>query len=518
VIALPLLLALQAGPPAAPQATYEALVARAVAAARAGERAGAETLLQRARALDPARPEAMVELAGLRFLDGRYPEAVELLRPVVRRGSGGHARDLLATSLHLAGRPDEAVEAWNPMRRPILRNVRVNGMHDTRARLVVPQLSLVEGAVLTRDDLRETRLRLAETGAFARVAVRPVPLGTGEADVDVSLVERRGLGSAPELAATTLGKALQRTAWLRYDNLDGTGISVRACYRWERTQPRAEVALAWPRPLGLDVTLHAAGEWERARYEFDTGGLTLEARGAQVALRRILDARTVGELRWRGRTRTFAEASGERFPAARTGRVSGLSLRVERRLAEGRRHALEAAATAFSAARPLGSEIGFATVRLGVRGRLAAGDPRPPGRSGSALAAQVVLGHGTRGTPLDELFVPGAASEMDLPLRAHRSRSGGVLGATPIGRSLALANLEWRPRLARWGPAEVGGAVFSDTALVGGTVANPGHRFLHDVGAGFRVGAMGVVIRVDYAVSLTRPRSHAWTAGLGQAF
>src|SRR4029450_7608765 len=114
-------------------------------------------LLAQARALDPARPEALVELAGLRFLDTRYSDAVALLRPALRGGADSHARDLLATSLFLAGRPDEAIDAWNALRRPVLRNVRIEGLHDTRARLVVPQLTMVEGALLTRDQLPEAR-------------------------------------------------------------------------------------------------------------------------------------------------------------------------------------------------------------------------------------------------------------------------------------------------------------------------------------------------------------------------
>lgn len=503
----------------APPATYDSLVAEAVTAARTGERATAERLLDLARALDPSRPEATVELAGLRFLDARYTEAVRLLRPVVRRSPGAHARDLLATSLHLAGRPDDAVEEWNALRRPVLRNVRFTGLHDTRARLVVPEVALVEGGLLTRDQLRETRLRLAETGAFSRVSVRPVPLGTGEADVDVALVERRGLGGPPELAAVTLAKALQRTAWLRYDNVDGTGLSVRASYRWQDTQPRAEVALAWPHPVGLGATLLALGEWERAEYGLGGREVTLEARGAHVALRRVLGARTVGEARWRGRRRSFVEADAEQTtPSARPGLVSGVSVTIERRLSEGWRHTFDAVASGFAAGRPAGSDIAFATARITGRAQVLLDEP--PDRGGrSVIAAQIVIGQGSRRTPLDELFVPGAASEMELPLRAYRDRSGGVLGRTPIGRSLALANLEWRPALGRWwGVVGVGGAVFYDAARVGGTVANPGHAFLHNLGAGLRLDVLGVVVRTDYAVSLSRPRSRALTVGLGQAF
>ena len=513
-----LLLALQAS--AAPEApgSYDALVSRAVADARTGDRAGAEALLARARSLDPARPEALVELAGLRFLDARYADAVALLRPALRAGGAAHARDLLATSLYLAGRPDEAIEAWNALRRPVLRNVRIEGMHDTRARLVVPQLTMVEGTLLTRDQLRETRLRLFETGAFDRAAVRAVPLGSGESDVEIALAERRALGSPPELAALTLSKALQRTAYLRYENLDGTGIMARASYRWESTQPRAEGALRWPRPLGLGATLLASGGWGRADYELEGSLFTREDRGAELGLRRVLGPATVGQLKWHGRRRTF-DGDTAAVPSAQPGFVSGVSLQAEQRLRDGWRHRLDATASMFAAGEALGSDLGFAVGQVKLHQVLMLSPPERTTVERSVLAAQLVWGQGSANTPLDAMFVPGAASEMELPLRAYRDREDGVLGPTPIGRSLWLLNVEWRQRLVRWGPLQAGAVVFYDAARVAEPASgDPSTQYLHCLGAGLRVGLLGVLVRADYAASLSHPSASAFTAGLGQAF
>jgi tetratricopeptide (TPR) repeat protein len=502
-----LLIALQAGAAPQPSSSYDALVSRAVAEARTGDRAGAEALLVRARALDPARPQALVELAGLRFLDARYAEAVALLRPALRAGADSHARDLLATSLYLEGRPDEAVDAWNPLRRPVLRNVRIEGMHDTRARLVVPQLTMVE-----------TRLRLFETGAFDRAAVRAVPLGSGESDVEIALAERRGLGSPPELAALTLSKALQRTAYLRYENFDGTGIGARASYRWESTQPRAELALRWPRPLGLGATLLAEGGWGRADYALEGSLFTREDHGAELGLRRVLGPRTVGQVKWLGRRRTF-DGDTAAVPSARPGLVSGLSVQAEHRVGEGWRHRLDATASVFGAAAALGSELGFAVGQVKLHQLVMLSAPERVTVERSVLAAQLVWGRGSASTPLDAMFVPGAASEMELPLRAYRDRQDGVLGQTPIGRSLWLVNLEWRRRLMRRGPVQAGAVLFLDAARVAEPASgDPSTRFLSCLGGGLRVGLLGVLVRADYAVSLSSPSSNAFTAGLGQAF
>jgi hypothetical protein len=516
VIALALLLAAQTDTAAA---RYGDLVAQAVARAHAGDRAAAESMLQRARALDPARGEALVELAGLRFLDGRYAEAVALLRPALRRGAGAHARALLGTSLHLLGRGDEAVEAWNPLRLPVVRNLHVSGLHDTRARLVVPQLRVSEGALLTRDDLRATRLQLSETGAFARVAVRPVPLGTGEADVDVALVERRGFGSPPELAALTASKALQRTAYLRYDNLAGAGIGAHASYRWQSTQPRADAGLSWPRPFGLDATLLASAEWERPRYDLGASRFTLEARGAALAARHVVGPRTVAAIGWRGRRRAFAvEAPPTPSEALGKGLVSGMTAALEHRLIDGWRVQVDARAQLLGAARPLGSDLEFGVGRAGLRSLIFLAPPERTAIERSVLAAQLIVGRATGRTPVDEMFVPGAASEMDLPLRAYRSRDDGVLGRTPIGRSLDLLNLEWRVRLGRWKSVQVGGVAFYDAARIGRAVGRSDDPFLQAVGGGLRAAMLSLMVRIDYAVALSDPSSRALTAGLSQAF
>lgn len=515
--ALAFALALQ--PAAQPADTYDALVARGVALARSGDHASAEDLLRRARSLDASRPEARVELGGLRFLQGRYAEAVQELRPALRVREDAHARDLLAAALHLGGRPEEALDEWNRLRRPVLRNVHLNGIHETRARLVVPQMTFLEGALLTRDQLRATRLRLKETGVFDRVTLRPIPLGGGAADLEVSVVERHGLDSPPELVATTASKAAQRTVWLRYDNAAGTGLGLTASYRWQSTQPRAAVRLAWPRPLGLGATLLAEGSWERAHYDLAGERVRLRTTEATLGLRRVLDPATVGELRWHGGRWRISDGDGSILPAAsHDGRLSGLSLAAERQVVDGWRHRLDARAEAFAAGAALGSELEFSSARVRLRQALFLSPPERSTVERSVLAAQLVLATASRRAPLDVLFVPGAASEMDYPLRAHRARRGGVWGQTPIARSLQLLNLEWRVRLARWGAVQGGAVLFYDAAQVGGAVITPEHRLLQDVGVGLRLGALGVLVRVDAGWALTGRHSFALTAGLGQAF
>jgi hypothetical protein len=134
-----------------------------------------------------------------------------------------------------------------------------------------------------------------------------------------------------------------------------------------------------------------------------------------------------------------------------------------------------------------------------------------------SIAAQLTVGYGGEGTPLDEMFAPGAASDMDLPLRGHRLKTSGILGGTPIARSIALLNFEWRQRLARTRLAQVGYVLFYDGGWMGRT-ARGGDATLHDVGVGIRVGVRGsVLLRADYGRGLTDGKS-TLTAGIGQVF
>lgn len=506
MIALLLALALSA---AAGAESYDALVAEGLARGKAGALDEAGALFDRAIALDPARPEARVERGGVWFSQGRYAAAVRELRTALDAREDAYTRDLLASALHLAGRSDEALAAWNPLDRPTLGTLTILGLRHTRDRVARRELPVREGAVLRLASLREARLRLAETGAFERIAVRPVPRGGGAADLEVALVERHGLAHGWLDFAVSAGvDALQERARLRYANLAGEGIAVGVEQRWESHRPRTAAEIDWPRPLGLDAVLHVRGFDGRQDYRRGGGVVRQDARGVELGLRRVLGASTVALGSVRTVDRTFSSA------AIDDGRIVGLELGVERRLVDAPRGRAGVEARLFAAGSVLGSDAGFTRVSLRARGewRLAlARDERPPA---SVLAAQLVLGQGSGGTPFDEAFAPGGSPDMDLPLRGHRQAEDGVLGVTPLGRSLVLGNLEWRRSLVRKAGVEAGLVLFYDAACV----SEPARSVLHDVGLGLRLGLPGAGrLRFDYGRGLA-DGSHAFFVGLGQVF
>ena len=105
---------------------------------------------------------------------------------------------------------------------------------------------------------------------------------------------------------------------------------------------------------------------------------------------------------------------------------------------------------------------------------------------------------------------------MELPLRAHRQAGDGILGTTPLGRSLVLGNVEWRRRLRGSGPVPIGAVVFYDGAWVGRTTA--GREVFHDVGVGLRIGLPGSgILRFDFGHGLTDGKNAVFI-GLNQVF
>jgi hypothetical protein len=362
--------------------------------------------------------------------------------------------------------------------------------------------------------VRETRLRLTELGVFEGVSLRPLPHGDGQADVEVALVERHGFFAGPLDLAVNLGtNLLYERVRLRYWNVAGTGMSIGAQYRWEENRPGLALDLEWPRPLGLGANMRVTAT--RGRQLYDVGEpLLRRSHGLDWSLRRVLGPATVGQLTVRVLDRAFSRPD----PDARPGALVGMEVGLSRRLLETHRHRVDAAVRLFEAGPVIGSDVAF------VRGTATASYSTflsPPEGSlieRSVLAARVSCGLEGAGTPIDEMFAPGGSPEMELPLRAHPQTVDGTLGASPLGRGLALTNLEWRRRVFRSALVQAAVVVFHDGAWVAGPPQGQSRAMLHDVGLGLRIGLAGVsILRFDYGHGLSDGKN-AFFFGLNQVF
>jgi hypothetical protein len=493
---------------------YDMILAQALELGRAERYPEAAPLLDRAIALEPGRPEAWTERGGLRFLEGRYEDAAGDLRRALAIRDEAYARDLLASSLHLAGRELEALAVWNPMGRPTLHTIEIGGLQHTKDEVARREIALAVGAVLTPAGVRSARRRLDETGVFDRITLRPVPRGDGEADLDVALGERQGFADGPaDFLLTTAVNLIGERVRLRYRNLGGRGISLGASLRWQENRPEAALTLQWPRPLSLPAYLRLAGFRGEQAYDVG-GGFDMRRRGLDLALRQVLPGGTVAQVALRLRDRAFSTPR----PDAPPGLLAGIELGLESRLVETRRHRLDTAARVLAAGPAIGSKVtyGQADGELRYEGVLS----KPEGLTieRSVLAVRLRGGWGSAGQPVDEMYALGISLDSELPLRAHPLTRDGVLGANPIARSVVLLNAEWRQRLLHRPGFDVGAVAFSDTAWVARPAEGSVSGRWHDIGLGLRISLLGgPTIRLDGAWSLTDGR-RALFVGLSQAF
>jgi hypothetical protein len=503
---------LQAASSTAP--SYDGLVTLGMACGRLGRWEEARDALDRAIALDATQPRAWVERGGLAFLEKKYDAAIADLERGLSLAEDAYARDLLAASLHLAGRREEALAAWNVLGQPKLRTLEIQGLAHTRDRVARRELMLAEGDLLDLDALRESRLRLQELGVFERVTLRPTPLGDGTADLDVIVTEQHGFGrSWAAFAVSTVTYVARATAHLRYANLGGTGVSLAGDYRWQQHRPELSFAVDCPRPLGLPAVLHVRVFDGRQDYDLAGAAFRRESWGVDLGVRRVLGPGTIGSAALRTRNRVISPERAD----AHSGDIVGVEAGVEQRVLETHRHRVDATVRLFAAPGVLGSDLEYTRVLGAVKYRGFVAPPEDMLLERSVVAAQVQWGRGSRGMPVDEMFAPGGSAEMDLPLRARRQRSGGILGASPIGRTLVLGNLEWRRRLRRGTFVQWGFAAFYDGGHVGHPAVGPA-RALHDVGLGLRVALGGMLlVRADFGHGLTDGQN-SFFVNFGQVF
>jgi hypothetical protein len=400
--------------------------------------------------------------------------------------------------------------------RPVVRHVVVRGLEHTRSAIVRRQIAVTEGDTLDESMLRRMRRRLEETGLFGGVDVSATAAGPGRADLVVALTERHGFGVPVELIGRAVVDLSKGRITARYANVAGVGLTLGGWYRWERTQPSAGLRLDAVDPFGLGANLSLEALGARPTYDLDDGldPFTLRTRGADLGLRRVVGSRTAAGVGLRYRERRYTVARPDTIP----GRVLGLQVALDHRFLDGPRHRLEVGVLALTASPLWGSDLDFTrgVARLAYRAVLGLPEPRVPVQR-SEVAVQLQLARAGERTPLDEMFAPGAASEMPFPLRAHRQKRSGVLGRAPIGRTLALANFEARQRLYRCSAVQIGAALFYDVGRIGHR-ADGETAILHDVGAGLRVGlGRSTLLRADFGYGVTDGKT-ALTAGVGQVF
>ena len=482
-------------PEPASNSACAALVAEGVRLARDGDRAAAARALEASVTLCPASADAHLELAGVRFLDGRWKEAETLAtRAAELAPESDHAWRVLASSRFVEGNGAGALDAWNKLDEPRLNLVRVSGLDRTSQRVVEDLIDVDAGAVLTPASLARARRRVAALPAVSASRVGYTPAAGGLADVEVAVVERPLRPSTFTLIRRAAQAAVQRELFADVSGLTPGGERFSAAWRFWENRPAVTLRAETPSLFGVTGLWTIEGGWSRQPYALDDSTIVVdERRHAGVRYTDWLTAATrveagMGLDRWSGRPASaFVRGAVEQ-------RLFGDTVAAR----------LEGSTWPSSA-----GTFGAGTLNVAWRaGRADALSLRARGGFDAASAR----------APLD--LWPGAGSgHARAPrLRAHPLLDDGVISGGVFGQRLAHAGVDAGRTLLARRLVRLDAVAFADTARAWRSLS--GDRRWH-VDAGFGVHLRGPSdaggIAVDVARGLRDGRS-ALTIGWEQAW
>ena len=443
-----------------------ALVESAVATARAGDLVAAETLLQRAHVLCSAAAAPLSELAGIRFLQGRWSQAESLAVHATRLDAGNtYAWQLLAASRYLRGDDEAALAAWNTVDEPRIDLTRIDGLGRTRYDVVSHFLGLRAGRVLTAEDLRRARRRLDTLPVHDAGRLSYALLPGGATRVDVSVLEKPRSNLRPRALPSAGAHALlAREAAVEVASSLGLGELWTASWRWWENRPRLGVNVTLP---GGGVLWSAGAAWERQDVRFESSTTRFERRAAALDAGQWLSA----DVRW--------DAGASLWRWADRSVDVGVQGGIETRHAGDR--------VAFRAS---GSQLW----------NVAGGDPYAQGTVGAAWRSTVEsdpntvrvmarAGFAAVGAGAPRMLWPAAGSEPGCAamLRAHPRFDHGVQDGTKWRRGLLHGSAESQSPPLRTKLASFRLATFIDVAKPG-LPGSPGALPVQaDVGLGLRM-------------------------------
>jgi tetratricopeptide (TPR) repeat protein len=459
----------------------------------------AEAILDRVQADCPESSGPLRELAGVRFEQGRWSDAVALAHKALALDpTDSYAWDVLGSSLFMQNDSTGALRAWNRIGRPRLNTVRLAGLQRTRYEIVAQSLHVEPGALLTAEAFDRARRLLNELPdrADSRLTLRPE--ADGFASLDIVLRERpaRPRGSTEWVAASAQA-GFDREISATIPGATGQGEVWTAAWRWWEDRPRVAVSFAAPRRGRLPGVWRVDGSWDTQTYALAT-----------MAAERLRESRVHGAASfssWMAGSLRYSFTGGiDSWNGARRDALVGASLE--------HRSPRDSISIATEATRwiPLSGDRGFSSLAARVQLRAPAAAQRWEYRAGAGLE---------RTTDTAPLALWGGAGEgrVRAPLlRAHPLLTGGIVNAgsdSAFGRTLMGGTVEARRWLDRPQLPQIGLAMFSDVARTSRSSANES-LFNVDLGAGVRIRVPGwqSTLRVDVAHGL-RDGRHALTFG-----
>jgi predicted double-glycine peptidase len=437
------------------------------------------------------------ELAGVRFAQKRWADAVSLARSALSLAPDDvYASEVLASSLFMLDDPEGALRAWNRIGKPRLDLVSIEGVRHARYQTITESLGLKPNVMLTADAFAKAKHRLNDLPDRSQSRLELQPQADGFATVDVAIAERSG---RPRGAAAWTGiavrAAVDRESSISLPGFTGQGEVWTASWRWYQNRPRVAIGFAAPRVGGLFGVWRVEGSWQAETYADGTDVRREAYKHAGVT---VSDWMT-GSLRY------SLNAGLDVWEAGRRAVAAGGSLE--------RRWLRDRLALAGDLTDWVPVDGGQTFTAAGIRAIARSSS----NARGWICEGTVGADHVTRAAPRALWSGAGEGRARTTLLRAHPMLDDGIIDVTAtqtaFGRSTQYANgeaLRWftwpsTPRMAL--------AAFVDVAR--SAERTDGTSIVYaDVGAGLRIRIPGVgkTLRVDFAHSL-KDKAKAVTVG-----
>jgi predicted double-glycine peptidase len=257
-------------PDAAPaHSACGSLIQEHVLSARKGDMDAAEAGLRAATELCPSDPAAWRELAGLRFVQQRYRDAIKLAkRATVLDANDQATNELLAGARFLAGDLTGALEAWNRLDEPRVDLVTVDGLRRTSHAVAVDRLALEPRQLLTASVFVRAERRAAELPTLGSTELTYQPSVEGTAGLTLRANEGRLMPrSFSAWSLVGLTTLLRREVRLDLPSPLGEGEMWTFAYRFADRRPRGQFRIALPSRGGLPGVTAIEAIWEGQSYE-----------------------------------------------------------------------------------------------------------------------------------------------------------------------------------------------------------------------------------------------------------
>jgi hypothetical protein len=453
-------LALPAGSVLTGATACEQAIAEAVGYAQSNELDDAERILAAAVAC----PAAARELAGVRVLQKRWPEAEDLAATALASDEhDAYAWQVLAVSRFVQNDRRGALSAWNQVGEPKLDLVQFDGLTRTRHAVVERLVDAPRDQVLTPGGFIRAERRLALLPSAVSTRLDYVPVSKGLAELRGAVSERPLVPSgALPLAAVAAIAAATRELRLTTGAVFGGGEAVTGAWRFWPHRMRVDAGIRAPAPWGGVWAVDGFTE----RQSFTTPELpAAEHEGARIGVSNWLTDRvrwtmTGGVDRWAHSVRPHV----------------GTQLQFVAR--DERLHGLVEVAT-------WPGDDGFGTIAASVRAQSSTS------HEGLVLAGAANLQLATSLAPPDIWWAGDTGHARYTLLRAHPLLEDGRLRTDQLGRRLVQMSFEAQRWWAVRTPLRAAAVVFTDLAHTGLRYDAPSRRDL-DAGVGLRLAVGGI--------------------------